>query len=322
MTRVCLITTGGTIAEASEGRPPGRRHVPGRVLLDRIARRLPPGLDVRVCDLFDVPSTELGLRDMLEISRTAAETSRGVAGVVVSHGTATLEETAYLTDLLTDPTRPIVFTGAMRPFAHPESDGPENLSDAITVAAASTHGVGTVVVFAGAVYAAADVTKVHTSNTDAFGSPDFGPLARLVQGRPQWERIPAHRPPALGITRMLPRVETVTCYSGMTEFAIDAAGSVRVDGLVVEGFGGGEVPPAIAAALKRLCETGIAVAVTTSVAAGPLASVPRRVAWYRSPLRAKKLRIRLWAGLAAGLTGEALREYVEEPSENRGEGDG
>lgn len=294
--------------------PPGRRHMPGDTLLDRIRSRLPKGYEVKVCDLFDLPSTELRLREMLEIAR-AADGLCGVEadGVVVSHGTATLEETAYLTDLIAGSTKSVVFTGAMRRFDRPKSDGPENLCDAIIVAGAPARGTGTTVAFARAVYAASEVTKVHSASLNAFGSPEFGPLARIVHGRLEWLRIPATHPPTVGPIGAYPRVEIVKCYGGMTEFMLEAALAARLEGLVVEGFGGGEVPPSIIPSLERLSEEGTYVAITTAVPVGPLRPAPKEESetWYRSPLRAKKLRIRLWLGLASGLRGEHLRSYVE-----------
>jgi L-asparaginase len=124
------------------------------------------------------------LSDALEVARTAAAEAEAGRGVVVTHGTDTLEETAVLCDLLYAGEAPLVFTGAIRPGSAPGADGPANLLDAVAVAgAAGAAGLGCVVVFGGEIHAARTVRKVDSAGPSAFGSPGTGPVGRVVEGR-------------------------------------------------------------------------------------------------------------------------------------------
>ena len=135
--------------------------------------------------MVNVPSAHLTLDDQLRICREARDAARRGMGVVVTHGTDTLEETAMLCDVLHDAEAPIVFTGAIRPASAPGADGPANLGDAVSVAASeAAAGMGVLVCFGGEIHHARCVRKTDTTSLVAFSSPQTGPLGRVTEGHP------------------------------------------------------------------------------------------------------------------------------------------
>ncbi|WP_088279448.1 asparaginase [Ideonella sp. A 288] len=211
--------------------------------------------------------------------RTAHHLSRAdVAGVVVTHGTDTLEETAWLLHRVLAPSKPVVLTAAMRPATALSADGPQNLLDAVTVA--QMRGArGVVTVVAGNVHGPADVRKVHPYRTDAFSSGDAGPLARVEEGH-----LRQHRDwpdgPAMGLGRLAvdpaewPWVEVVTSHAGARGGGIDALVAAGVRGLVVACTGNGTVHHAVDAALQRATHAGVLVWRCTRCAGGVLVGDP------------------------------------------------
>src|SRR4051794_4842811 len=159
-----------------------------------------PGLegrdDLEARTVVNLPSAHLTLADQLQICRQARDAARRGLGVVVTHGTDTLEETARLCDVLHDAEAPIVFTGAIRTATAPGADGPANLVDAVSVAASEeAAGSGVLVVFGGEIHHARCVRKTDTTSLTAFSSPQTGPLGRVTEGHPTiWSRVPRNEP--------------------------------------------------------------------------------------------------------------------------------
>lgn len=179
--RVSVLTTGGTIASRPAPQGGVQVAVPGGEL---VAFRGPG--EVRVREVMLAHSFNLTRADVLHIAgEVLAELDDPeVDGVVVTHGTDTMEETAYLLDLVLPPGRTVVFTGAQRHASAPDADGPRNIADAVRVAAApQTRGLGALIVMAGQVHAARYATKAHTLALEAFASPGHGPVAHVVNGR-------------------------------------------------------------------------------------------------------------------------------------------
>ena len=201
-----------------------------------------------------------------------------VRGLVITHGTDTLEETAWLLQRVLAPARPVVLTAAMRPATSLQADGPQNLADALAVAA--TEGAaGVVAVLAGRVLAAGDVRKRHSWRLDAFDAGDAGPLAAVEQGQVRrWRDWPQGL--ALGLDHLAadpdrwPWVEIVTSHAGARGDAVDALVAAGVRGLVVAGTGNGTVHQDLAAALDRAQAAGVAVRLVTRCAAGPVVPGP------------------------------------------------
>ena len=199
-----------------------------------------------------------------------------VDGVVVTHGTDTAEETAYLLDLVHSDDRPVVLTGAQRSADAPDADGPRNLRDALRVAAdPAARGLGVLVVFDGLVLAARGTRKVHTQEAAAFAQPDGGALGRVVDGRLVVDGVPAHREHLdLGAADLeAPRVDIAAVYPGVDGTALQAFAAAGARGVVLVATGAGNANPAIVAAVADLTRQGVVVGLTTRVDTGPVAGV-------------------------------------------------
>jgi L-asparaginase len=205
-----------------------------------------PGLRART--LGSWPGVHVSASDALDIARAAVAEAAAGRGVVVAHGTDTLEETAVLCDLLHGGEEPIVLTGAIRPASASGADGPANLLDAVRAAgAAATAGLGAIVAFAGELHAAREVRKVDSVSPRAFSSPRAGPLGRVSEQHVEAWSAPARRPP-LPVAQLDARVEVVTAGLGTDGTLVEAALAAGVDGLVVVLLGAGHAPPAFLAA--------------------------------------------------------------------------
>ena len=215
--------------------------------------------------------TTSDLRDLVAEARRCL--GQGVDGVVVTQGTDTMEESAYLADLVHDDPRPIVFTGAQRPFDSPAPDGPANLADALRVAASpAARDLGALLCFDGLAFAARGVRKIDTLRSGAFGAPGRGPVIRLTGELVLPLARPARRSPLpLDLRTDLPRVDVVACYLGADASLLRAAVAAGAAGLVLQAFGAGNVPPAIAEGAEELVTGGIPVLVCSRVPSGPVA---------------------------------------------------
>ena len=196
--KVLVLAAGGTISmkgELESGHEGVLPALDGEGLVEAVEGLSAfPGVEGRT--VVNKPSAHLTLDDQLDICRQARDAARRGTGVVVTHGTDTLEETAMLCDILHDAEAPIVFTGAIRPASAPGADGPANLLDAVSVAAsAEAAGMGVLVCFGGEIHHARCVRKTDTVSLVAFSSPQTGLLGRVTEGHPIiWSRIPRNPP--------------------------------------------------------------------------------------------------------------------------------
>jgi L-asparaginase len=197
---------------------------------------------------------QLSLADALAIAHAAAAEATSGRGVVVTHGTDTLEETAVLCDVVSGAEAPIVFTGAMRPASAAGADGPANLLDAVRVAGGeAAAGLGVLVVFAGELHAARAVRKADSTAPSPFASPGRGPIGRVTEEVVEiWAR-PARRPP-LEVRALAARVEIVLAGLGSDGTMVEAALAAGVDGLVAVVPGAGHAPPSFHAAIRAAGE--------------------------------------------------------------------
>ncbi|WP_220793447.1 asparaginase [Nocardioides stalactiti] len=270
--RVVVLGTGGTIAS--------RRDERGAAAPTDAVAALLTGLDlgdveVVARDLLAKDSSALTPADQALIVREVqvALGDPTVVGVVVTHGTDTAEETAYLLDLVHRDERPVVLTGAQRPADAPDADGPGNLTDALRVASdPAARGLGVLVVFDGFVLAARGTRKVHTHEVTAFAQPDSGPLGRVEGGRLVVDGQPAHRehPPVdlAGLASI--RVDIAAVYPGVDGTALAAFAAAGARGVVLVATGAGNANPAIVRAVEDLTRAGVVVGLTTRVDAGPV----------------------------------------------------
>jgi L-asparaginase len=266
---IAIITTGGTITQVLGGSE--LRHLSGAELLSGLPTEGPgvPLIDVE--DLMDVPSTYIGPAEMLRIAvAVARQVERDdVQGVVVTHGTATIEETIYFVELVVESTKPIVFTGAQRFPGTPGYDGHRNLRDAIAVAGTSAvAAAGPVLVFDGEIHAAREVAEIHPTSTSGFRSLDSGPIGRVDLDQVVLTRMPLREHATYSVRSPLARVDLITCYAGMSGDVVQAVGALGAGGLVIAGMTSGAVPPALVPALEKLIQAGTAVALSTRCASG------------------------------------------------------
>ena len=195
-----------------------------------------------------------------------------IDGIVITHGTDTLEETAYLLHLTVKSEKPVVLTAAMRPATALSADGPLNLLNAVTVAASPTSWrQGVLVAFNNQIHCARDVTKTSTYAVDAFRSPESGALGWVQDGEVEFQRSVV-RPHTLHspfqMSADLPSVEIVASYAGASRAAIDAFVAAGVKGLVIAGTGNGSIHSTLQHALADAVKEGVAVVRSSRVGAG------------------------------------------------------
>jgi L-asparaginase len=261
---VHLVATGGTIASTGFPGPLGAA-LDGRALLG--ATGWPA--EVVVTDLATAASFALAPEDLLGLhAAVRAALDAGADGVVVTHGTDTMEESAYGLDLLLDDPRPVVLTGAQRAADEPGADGPANLRAALTVAAdPAARGDGVLVCFDGAAYAAQGVAKRHTLAAGAFAGPA---VHRVVDGAVRRVARPVRRPMLPVPVVPLPRVDVVVCHHGADGTLVRACRAAGARGIVVAGTGVGNAPPDVIAAVGEAVAAGVTVLVASRVPDGPV----------------------------------------------------
>ena len=278
MPLVVVLATGGTIAGTAAASTDTTGYRAGALGVDALIAAVPALSDHRL-EAESVAAIDSKNMDAATWQRLAARVAHHlarpeVAGVVITHGTDTLEETAYFLQRLLAPAKPVMLTAAMRPASALSPDGPANLLDAVTVAGTpGARGVG--VVFAGAVWAAIGLRKVHTLQTGAFAGSDCGPVARLEGGvLRRFRDWPEGQ--ALGIAHIdaepdrWPRVEIVLNHAGADGRLVDAVVQSGAAGIVVAGTGHGTVSARLEAALARARDAGVRVARASRCAFGPV----------------------------------------------------
>jgi L-asparaginase len=305
--RIAVVSTGGTIASTLD---PQGRAVKTLQAAD-LLRTVPPmaGLDARPSDHGRLSSWNLTPPAMLELARRIDDLLVTHDGVVVTHGTDTLEETATLLSFALRSAAPVVVTGAMRTSDALGADGPHNLRSALLVAAhPGAHGRGTLVVFDDQVHRAVTVTKLHSSALAAFGSPNSGPIGHIHDGNVTFT-APPMAPTRYDVTHADADVPLLVAAAGAPVRMVEAA-LAGADGMVVAGLGLGHLPSDWMGPLGEAVSNGVPVVMASRTHAGPVygryagpgGDVDARErglisAGYRTPYAA---RIQLICALGAG----------------------
>lgn len=323
MKNIAIIFTGGTfsmkIDETTGGAVP---HFSGNDLLD-----LMPGIreraNLEIIDFGKYPGPHMTPDLMLNLAEKVRRViSRAdIDGMIVTHGTDTLEETAYLLDLTIETEKPIVLTGSMKNSSEPDWDGPRNLADSIAVCLSpNSHAMGVLVCLNSEVNAASEVTKTHTDDIETFASLDFGALGFVENGRVIFNRLPRklEHLPSNGIVT---NVDLIKCYAGIDEKFFRFSADSGAKGLVVEALGVGNVPPKAFHGIEYVISKNIPVVLVSRCPAGEtldIYSYPGAGKWlhqlgviFADYLNGQKARIKLMLALSVTTEQPELKKIFE-----------
>lgn len=319
MKRVLFLFTGGTISMKIDAARGGAvPALSGQEILASVAG-LPELVQPEVIDFARLPGPHMTPELMFSLSEVLnANLDRDeIDAAVITHGTDTLEETAYLLDLRLRSTKPVAIVGALRNSSELGWDGPRNLHAAVrTVVTESAIGRGVLVVLNDRIHAAAEATKTHTHDLDAFTSPGWGPLGVVDQDQVVWQR-PCSLRQHIETSRLEPRVDLFTMAAGMDDRLLRAALHNGSCGMVLEGTGRGNVPPAVLPGLQEALDNGLPVVITSRCGAGRVldtyayegsgTDLRRRGVLFGGSLPGPKARIKLMLALGASSDAAFLR---------------
>ncbi|MGX7894696.1 asparaginase [Tsuneonella sp. HG222] len=270
-----ILATGGTIA-GTAGSATGQGYRPGQLRIEALlaeAQALGVNLPCEAREIAAIGSQDIGWSewDTLHSEIAAAMADDAVCGVIVTHGTDTAEETAFLLDLTVTAGKPVVLTGAMRPADALGTDGMRNLANALRVAGdAEAEGRGVMVVMSDEIFAARDVRKSATQGAAAFRGYPRGPVGAVSPATLEWFGPPARSGQAAQFAwpGALPRVAVVHAHAGMDRSTVDAAMAAGAEGIVLAGMGQGNAPQPVIEALADAAARGVAVVRSSRVDQG------------------------------------------------------
>ncbi len=298
----------------------------GNVVPDTVNPMTQVGLDLKqvsldVLDFLNVPSPHITMTHMMALYQKIKGTAGQYDGVVITHGTDTLEETAYFLDTMALPDMPVVLTGAMRSSNELGSDGIYNYLSALRVAShEKSKDKGVLVVMNDEIHAAKYVTKTHTTNVSTFQTPTHGPLGIIMKNDILYFKTAEPRV-RFELETISGTIPIIKAYAGMGDGIISLLSPDSVDGIVIEALGAGNIPPQAALALEQLmannipvvlvsrCFNGIAEPVYAYDGGG--VQLAKKGVMFVKELNAQKARIKLLIALNAGLKGQELKEYIE-----------
>lgn len=320
---VVLFFTGGTFAMNLGGYCQGVIPKINFVNLIDLLKSLIPDIEIRVIHWSDMPSPHMTPEQMFQLAKDVEKTLEdpSVTGVVIVHGTDVMEETAFMIDLVVNAPNPIILTGAMRYYDEPGFDGLRNLVYSIKACQnISSFNLGVIVLMADRLFSAREVIKIHSTNVDAFDSPGKGPLGFFAGDHLQIIRLPKQRK-TFRVEHIEPNVDLIKLYTGMDAHLIHCSRQNKVSGLVLEGFGSGNIPPKIVPAVEEMIELRIPVVLTSRCIQGgawPIYGYPgggkdlyHKGVILASQLSGQKARIQLMVALAKTRDLKELRNIFE-----------
>jgi L-asparaginase len=273
--KVVILATGGTIA--GEQKKPGEAgYVAGQLAVDVLIDAVPELREIAQVtgeQIASVGSQDMNDQIWLKLRRRIDELvkDRAVDGIVVTHGTDTIEETAFFLDLTVATDKPVALVGAMRPATAKSADGPLNLLNAVKIAAApESRGRGVLVTLNEEIHSAREVTKTNTTEVGAFKSPNAGPVGLLTAGHLHYYDAPGGEQLhfELGDRADLPRVEIVYAHANMDAGLVKASAQAGAKGLVLAGVGNGNMSQSALEALAALAMQGTVVVRSSRVGSG------------------------------------------------------
>ncbi|CAB3758010.1 asparaginase [Paraburkholderia solisilvae] len=323
LSRIAVLATGGTIAGSAHDATRTAGYQAGVVGVAQLLAAVPAlstlaNIHAEQVASIDSKDMSLALWTTLVQRVNALLATDAVDGIVITHGTDTLEETAYLLHLTVQSTKPVVLTAAMRPSTALSADGPLNLLNAVSVAAnRAAHGQGVLVAFNNRIHSARDVVKTSTFAVDAFHSPEVGALGWVQDERVEFLRgVLRPHTVSTGLTIEpvaadgWPMVEIVASYAGATRLQVDALVQAGVRGIVVAGTGNGSMHVSLQQALADALARGVAVVRASRVGSGHVmhnGAAPDDALGFvtANSLNPYKARVLLMLALAAGHAGPA-----------------
>jgi L-asparaginase len=267
---ILLVFTGGSFSMQIDKKTGGALPRFSGVELIRMIPEAKELANVSCYDFGKYPGPHITPEIMLDLSRQLKNRIKEnkYDGIVVTHGTDTLEETAYLLDLTVGAEMPIVLTGSMKNSSEPDWDGPKNLLDSIRVCLnENSMNMGVLVCLHGEVNAASEVTKIYSNEVETFHSLDFGSLGFVQDGRVVYNRLPNHLE-RIDTEKINTNVDLITVYAGMNEKFFKFSTDSGIEGLVVQALGIGNVPPLAFDGIKYVIEKNIPVVLVSRCPAG------------------------------------------------------
>ena len=316
--KILVLHTGGTISMQADAS--GAVVTSQDNPMNHVSNPL-EGVEVHALDFFNLPSPHIKPKHMLALYQKIKEEADHYDGFVITHGTDTLEETAYFLDTMEVPHKPIVLTGAMRSSNELGSDGVYNYLSALRVASADKAAdKGVLVVMNDEIHAAKYVTKTHTTNVSTFQTPTHGPLGLIMKHEILYFKTAEPRV-RFDLDRIQGLVPIIPVYAGMTEELLDLLPVDQLDGLIIQAFGAGNVPKETAQKLNDLIQEGLPIALVSRCFNGIAEPVyayegggvclQNAGVFFVKELNAQKARLKLLIAINAGIRGEELRAYME-----------
>ena len=316
--KILVLHTGGTISMQADDS--GAVVTSQENPMNHVSNPL-EGVEIHALDFFNLPSPHIKPKHMLALYQKIKEEADHYDGFVITHGTDTLEETAYFLDTMEVPHKPIVLTGAMRSSNELGSDGVYNYLSALRVASddkAADKGV--LVVMNDEIHAAKYVTKTHTTNVSTFQTPTHGPLGLIMKHEILYFKTAEPRV-RFDLDRIQGLVPIIPVYAGMTEELLELLPVDQLNGLIIQAFGAGNVPKETSQKLNALIQEGLPIALVSRCFNGIAEPVyayegggvclQKAGVFFVKELNAQKARLKLLIAINAGLTGDELRAYME-----------
>lgn len=305
--RIHILATGGTIAGTAQNETEMGKYTPGNLSIDSLIQSVPElnqYANVTGEQICNLPSDEITPEIWLTLAKRVNELllSADIDGVVITHGTDTLEDTAYFLNLVVKSDKPVVITGAMRPATAISADGPLNLLQAVILAGdPGAIGKGVLILLNGEINGARDSTKTNTETVETFKSPDFGLIGYMDNNVPKMyrESLKSHTNDTefnISAISRLPRVDILLLYPGVDRTALDAYVSHKSEGIVIASMGNGGYPEQIRDALLDTLKNDIPVVVSSRTGTG-ISTPDDDMLISADTLSPQKARILLMVGL-------------------------
>ena len=325
--KIYVLATGGTIAGRADSDTATTGYQAGAVGIDTLLAAVPEIQELAVVtgeQLCSIDSKDMTEAIWLSLAErvNALLASDTVDGLIITHGTDTMEETAYFLQLTVKSSKPVVLTGAMRPATAISADGPLNLLDAVRVAASDrAAGMGVLVVMNNQIDGAHDVTKMHTTGVQTFQSPNFGSLGCVNDGVVEFFRQPLAGAPLFELPhgksrQVLPDVRILYGYAGDDGKMVAAAAAAGAKGIIYAGMGNGSLPEAVEQELARATAAGVIAVRSTRSPAGCVvtaeASYEQAGILASGSLNPAKSRILLQLALASSSTPVAIKDLFRQ----------